>query len=88
VLQDIQKESAQISTEIILARAPEVILELNAAPRLNDADLKKVVDPWMTLSSVPAVKNKRVIILLGPGLTVPGPRVIEGIRKMEAALHP
>jgi len=88
VLQDIEKESAQISTEIILARAPEVILELNAAPRLNDADLKKVVDPWMTLSSVPAVKNKRVIILLGPGLTVPGPRVIEGIRKMEVALHP
>lgn len=88
VLQDIQKESAQISTEIILARAPEVILELNAAPRLNDADLKKVVDPWMTLSSVPAVKNKRVIILLGPGLTVPGPRVIDGIEKMAKALHP
>jgi iron complex transport system substrate-binding protein len=88
VLQDIEKESAQISTEIILARAPDVILELNAAPRLNDADLKKVVDPWMTLSSVPAVKNKRVIILLGPGLTVPGPRVIDGIEKMAKALHP
>lgn len=88
VLQDIDKESAQISTEMILARAPDVIIELNAAPRLNDADLKKVVDPWMTLSSVPAVKNKRVVILLGPGLTVPGPRVIDGIRKMEAALHP
>jgi iron complex transport system substrate-binding protein len=88
VLQDIQKESAQISTEIILTRAPDVILELNAAPRLNDADLKKVVDPWMTLSSVPAVKNKRVIILLGPGLTVPGPRVIDGIEKMAKALHP
>jgi len=88
VLDDIQKESAQLSTEMILARAPEVILELNAAPRLNDADLKKVVDPWMTLSSVPAVKNKRVIILLGPGLTVPGPRVIDGIEKMAKALHP
>ena len=88
VLQDIAKESAQISTEIILARAPEVILELNSAPRLNDADLKKVVAPWMTLSSVPAVKNKRVIILLGPGLTVPGPRVIDGIEKMARALHP
>ena len=88
VLQDIEKESAQISAEIILARAPEVILELNAAARLNDADLKKVVDPWMALSSVPAVKNKRVIILLGPGLTVPGPRVIDGIEKMAKALHP
>jgi iron complex transport system substrate-binding protein len=88
VLQDIEKESAQITTEVILARAPDVILELNSAPRLNDADLNKVIDPWMTLSSVPAVKNKRVVILLGPGLTVPGPRVIDGIEKMAKALHP
>jgi iron complex transport system substrate-binding protein len=88
VLQDIQKESAQISTEMILARRPDVILELNAATRLNDADLKSVMDPWTTLSSVPAVRNKRVVILLGPGITVPGPRVIDGIEKMEKALHP
>ena len=71
VLNDIEKESAQVSTETILARKPDVILELNAANRLNDADLKAVVDPWMTLSSVPAVRNKRVIVLNGPGLTVP-----------------
>ena len=88
VLDDIKQESAQISTEVILARAPEVILEFNASNRLNDEDLKKVVDPWMTLSSVPAVKNKRVIILLGSGLTVPGPRVTAGLDKMAKALHP
>lgn len=88
VLKDIDRESAQISTEMILARAPEVILELNAATRLNDADLKRIVDPWMTLSSVPAVRNKRVVILLGPGLTVPGPRVLAGIEQMAKALHP
>jgi len=88
VLKDIDKESAQVSTELILARRPDVILELNAANRLNDADLKAVLDPWSALGSVPAVKNKRVIILNGPGLTVPGPRVIDGIDKMARALHP
>jgi iron complex transport system substrate-binding protein len=88
VLQDINRESAQISTEQILARAPDVILELNSATRLNDADLKTVTEPWMQLSSVPAVRNKRVIVLLGPGLTVPGPRVADGIEKMARALHP
>jgi len=88
VLNDIDKESAQINTETILTRKPDVILELNAANQLNDADLKAVVDPWMTLSSVPAVRNKRVIVLNGPGLTVPGPRVIDGIEKMAKALHP
>jgi iron complex transport system substrate-binding protein len=88
VLADIQKESAQVSTETILTRRPEVILELNAATRLNEADLKAVLDPWSSLSSVPAVRNKRVIVLNGPGLTVPGPRVINGIERMEKALHP
>ena len=88
VLQDIEKESAQISTEMILARRPDVIIELNAANRLNDADLKAVLDPWSALSSVPAVRNKRVIILTGSGLTVPGPRVIQGIERMAKALHP
>lgn len=88
VLQDIDRESAQVSTEMILARAPDVILEMNAANRLNEADLKAVLDPWIRLSSVPAVKNKRVIVLLGSGLTVPGPRVAQGLNKMAAALHP
>ena len=88
VLDDIDKESAQVSTEMILARKPDVILELNAATRLNEVDLKAVTDPWMTLSSVPAVRNKRVIVLNGPGLTVPGPRVVDGIEKMAKALHP
>jgi ABC-type Fe3+-hydroxamate transport system substrate-binding protein len=37
---------------------------------------------------VPAVKNHRVVILLGPGLTVPGPRVADGIEQMAKALHP
>ena len=88
VLSDIDRESAQVSTEMILARKPDVIIELNAATRLNDADLKAVTEPWMTLSSVPAVRNKRVIVLNGPGLTVPGPRVTAGIEKMARALHP
>ena len=88
VLSDIDRESAQVSTEMILARKPDVILELNAATRLNDADLKAVTDPWMALSSVPAVRNKRVVILTGPGMTVPGPRVIDGLEKMAKALHP
>ncbi len=88
VLNDIDRESAQVSTETILARSPEIILELNAANRLNDVDLKAVLDPWSALSAVPAVRNKRVVVLMGSGLTVPGPRVIEGIEKMAKAIHP
>ncbi|MFM8535581.1 MAG: ABC transporter substrate-binding protein [Acidimicrobiia bacterium] len=87
VLSDIDRESAQVNTELILARAPEVIIELNSANRLNDADLKQVVAPWLALSTVPAVKNKRVLVVMGSGLTVPGPRVAEGLDKIARALH-
>jgi ABC-type Fe3+-hydroxamate transport system substrate-binding protein len=65
-----------------------VIIEFNAASRLNEADLATVLTPWSALSAVPAVRNKRVVILNGPGLTVPGPRVIDGIEKMARVLHP
>jgi iron complex transport system substrate-binding protein len=88
VLSDIDRESAQLSTEQILSRAPEVVLELNAANRLNEADLKAVLDPWSALSAVPAVRNRRVIVLTGSGLAVPGPRVADGIEQMARALHP
>jgi len=88
VLDDIQKESAQISTEQIIARRPDVIVELNSSRMLNEPDLKKELDPWMALTSIPAVKNKRVIILTGQSLTVPGPRVGDGIEKLARALHP
>ena len=88
VLDDIQKESAQISTEQIIARRPDVIVELNSSRMLNEPDMKKELDPWMTLTSVPAVRNKRVVILTGQSLTVPGPRVGDGIEKLAKALHP
>lgn len=88
ILADMDREAAQVNTELLLTRAPEVILELNSANRLNEADLKKVIDPWMTLSSVPAVKNHRVVVVMGSGLTVPGPRVGEGVDKLARALHP
>jgi iron complex transport system substrate-binding protein len=88
VLNDIQKESAQISTEQIIARRPDVIVELNSSRMLNEPDMKKELDPWMALTSIPAVKNKRVIILTGQSLTVPGPRVADGIEKLAKALHP
>ena len=87
VLADIDKESAQVSIEHILTRAPEVILELRVEP-LTGAAMEKEVASWSSLASVPAVKNRRVIILVGKGLTVPGPRVAEGIEQMAKALHP
>jgi iron complex transport system substrate-binding protein len=90
VLADIDRESVQATTELILARAPEVILELRSDD-IRDREgtgLKLEIESWSQLASVPAVKNGRVIILTGKGLVVPGPRVAEGVERMARALHP
>ena len=62
---------------------------------LDDKGVRRFINLYLNEDDVrfldslkTAVKNKRVVILLGPGLTVPGPRVIDGIEKMSRALHP
>jgi iron complex transport system substrate-binding protein len=88
VFAEVDKESVQATTETMLAKAPDVILELRPEDIPAGAEMQAEVDSWSRLASVPAVRNKRVIILTGPGTTVPGPRVAEGVERMARALHP
>jgi ABC-type hemin transport system substrate-binding protein len=37
---------------------------------------------------VPAVRQKRIVVLTGQSLTVPGPRVPDVVERMSRALHP
>jgi iron complex transport system substrate-binding protein len=85
VLADIHRESVRMSTEMVLARRPEVIVELQygSSPRESDA-----VDVWRTLPAVPAVKTRRIYVLHGDEFVVPGPRIVIGARKMAERLHP
>ncbi len=82
---DVRRESVQASTEAVLARAPDVIIELRAkAPR----DLDRERRAWSILPSVPAVRNRRVAFLVGDEMVVPGPRIAEAAERLAAALHP
>jgi len=88
VFADADRESIQATTEHILARAPDVILELRSENIPDESALREELGPWGRLASVPAVRNKRVILLTGQAVTVPGPRVADGIERMAKALHP
>jgi iron complex transport system substrate-binding protein len=87
VFEDVQRESVQATTELILARAPDVILELRSSDTLTSTDIAQEAATWDTLASVPAVREHRVFILTGRGLTVPGPRVVDSVQRMAAALR-
>jgi ABC-type Fe3+-hydroxamate transport system substrate-binding protein len=86
VMSDVRRQSVMMTTEMILARAPEVILELRyGPPEAGDAeDLRQ----WNTLAAVPAVKSKRIYQLRGQEYVVPGPRVAPAVEQMARTLHP
>jgi iron complex transport system substrate-binding protein len=89
VLEEVRQESVQASTEQILAKRPDVILETRAA---NSAfpmgERQAELDVWKGLASVPAVRNNRVHFLFDDRIVIPGPRVVDGTTAMARALHP
>jgi iron complex transport system substrate-binding protein len=88
VFSDMPTESVQVSTEQILARAPDVIIELRSTDAPSQSGRKLEIDSWNPLSSVPAVRAKRVHLLVGKQLVVPGPLVAGGVEQMARVLHP
>jgi iron complex transport system substrate-binding protein len=88
VFADVARESVQPTHEVLLARAPDVILELNATePSPADAqeDSRRA---WAGLPSIPAVRLGRIRVLVGEPLVVPGPRLAQGVEMLARALHP
>jgi iron complex transport system substrate-binding protein len=84
VLGDVHQQSVMMSTEMILGRAPDVIIELRYARGDAAADMTA----WNTLPSVPAVRNRRVYQLRGEEFVVPGPRVAAATEQLARTLHP
>ncbi|HEX9365199.1 MAG TPA: ABC transporter substrate-binding protein [Vicinamibacterales bacterium] len=89
VFADVKQQAVQASTEQILARRPEVILEARA---VNSAwpsgDRQAELNVWNAVASIPAVRNHRVLFLFDDRIVIPGPRVVEGTAAMARALHP
>ena len=86
VFSDVKREAVQATTELIIARQPEVILELRVEP-LTPEQLQRELAVWKQLSSVPAVRNGRIRVIADPRTVIPGPRVAEGVAVIAAALH-
>lgn len=84
VLADLRQQSVMLSTEMVLARAPDVIIELRYVRGDDDVDMRA----WDRLAAVPAVRNHRVYLLRGEEFVVPGPRVGDATERLARTLHP
>src|SRR4051812_25596822 len=87
VFADIKRESVQATTELILARQPDVILEIRSGAS-EIGSLASEMAVWRTLGSVPGVRNNRIHFIVDPRTVVPGPRVAEATELLARALHP
>jgi iron complex transport system substrate-binding protein len=86
VFADVRRQAVQATTEQILARKPDIILELRADPLSSDL-LERERGVWSALASVPAVKSGRIRIVADPRTVVPGPRVAEAVELIAAIIR-
>ena len=84
---DVKRKSLQATAEVMLARALEVIIEVRRTDEPAD-QLARERQIWNALPSLPAVRTGRVYLLGDDRLSIPGPRVVDGIRLMARTLHP
>ena len=87
VFGDMKQQSVQATSELILARRPDIILELRAGDMTPEQQRKEIA-VWQALPSVPAVRTGRIAIITDPRTVVPGPRVAEGTELIARTLHP
>jgi iron complex transport system substrate-binding protein len=88
IFADVKQQSVQAGTEQILARRPDVIVELKYGESAKNVDPSRDLRAWDSLGSVPAVRTKRIVILVGDQYVVPGPRIVQAARELGKALHP
>ncbi len=78
----------QPSLEALVARRPEVILDLQPEWGGTEEETDALVAQWGALDTVPAVRNGRVTVLTEDYLLIPGPRVGRLARRLATVLHP
>jgi iron complex transport system substrate-binding protein len=86
VMSDVKREGLQISLEQLLARAPDVVLELRITERWSAERQAREEAAWRSVS-VPAVRAGRVHFLPDEALTIPGPRVAAAVRTIAEVLR-
>lgn len=78
----------QVSPEAILARQPEVILEFMPGANVTAESRERMIAPWRSLGSVPAVAADRIHFITEENALIPSPRYVEIVEKVARILHP
>jgi len=89
--QDAPVPYSKIGLEEILARNPDVIIDMGEMAQtvgVTEAQKREVVALWGRYPKLRAVEKSRVFAVASDIFVVPGPRVTEAARQIAAMLHP
>jgi iron complex transport system substrate-binding protein len=87
VFADVEAESVQASSELILSRAPQVIIELRSSGFATPSEQSAEMNSWRVLGTIPAVRDNRLYLLVDQAIGVPGPRVADSAAHLARVLH-
>ncbi len=87
VFADVARQGVQATSEQLLARRPEVIIELRASGDWTPARIAQERAVWRALPGLPAVQGNRIHLIADPAILIPGPRVTRAIRLIADVLH-
>jgi iron complex transport system substrate-binding protein len=76
----------QVSTESVLKRRPEVIVEI-CLGNINPSSRDRLTADWRRFPDLPAVSSGRIYCLTNDFLLVPGPRVVAAARLLSATIR-
>jgi iron complex transport system substrate-binding protein len=85
IFADLEKPYSQVSAETVIERQPEFILGPDTHGDALTPESLAARPGWET---IPAVQNNAVVLMDGDIMSRSGPRVVEAIELMAAALYP
>lgn len=88
VFSDIKQQSVQASSEMMLTRRPDAIVELRYGDDRRAVNIEQELEIWKSLPSLPAVRNRRLHLLVGDEFVIPGPRIVRAAQRLARTLHP
>ncbi|WP_163869497.1 ABC transporter substrate-binding protein [Myxococcus eversor] len=76
-----------VSVEQLMTLDPDIVLVLVEGPRLTPEEEARQLAPWKQLTVLRAVKQGRVKLVAGPGVQSTGPRILDVVEQLQAALR-
>ena len=88
VLSDTMAKYPKISKEYIIAKSPEIIIEVGPKSRLSDQEIKVRKKTWGKYSTLRAVKDDRLYFIGADYILIPGPRLLNILDDFTRTIHP